>query len=768
MVVDITDCDFECAIDFTWIEIDSIICEGDFATFQYNSNARNITIDSQIYHSDSFSISGLTTDTCIHITATYDAFCDTSFIQCIQVIPGIKYDQLSFENIVCRGNTSTLTYTTDADIIELLDNSSNLISTGNNGIITTPSILNDTTFYLRLGRLDGNCERSLPLEIFIDSEIYQEVDTLYQCWNDSIIINDIIVSLEGSYNWPLLSVDNCDSLYQLEIIHFPISPTDSIISFSCDVSDTMTIWSTYLNGDGCESLRFSQTRLSSSSISMLQDTNCDTTFAGLDTITLQNYLGCDSLVIKTTIWMPPSSYDTIIRFCEGDTLFIENEVYSEEGMFDFISNTSAASGCDSTVAMTLEYEVNPQSDLIIGQLCTGDTLFIENEIYTDEGLYEFVSDTQAVSGCDSIISVSIDYYSNAASEMSNTICSGDSVVIANQSFAASGFYDVLIENGSINGCDSIVYLELTILQHAEIDTTFHLCSGESLLFMGSSFDEQNPSGYVSVPFQNFECDSISFNVILEFQEVNLSVDVIDAFCGEKYGVVILDLDENITQLFLDGNQLNIDSDSITMLSTKQYSLKAADEYGCSDSLDFEIFSAKDLILDYPDTLFLYINQQVQIDILSNQELIYVEWEIEQYDCISEDCGIINFTALSEDPITATVTSVDGCTQLVTIEVELEKVLSFPIANIFSPNGDGVNDKWVLDFSESDLIPIDIMVFDRWANKVYDTNFDSRFNIRSWDGLHRNRKVVNGVYVYYFRYWYEGKQQYKTGSITVID
>lgn len=352
--------------------------------------------------------------------------------------------------------------------------------------------------------------------------------------------------------------------------------------------------------------------------------------------------------------------------------------------------------------------------------------------------------------------------------MSYIICSGDSIVIANQSFNTSGFYDVLIDNGSKDGCDSMVSLELTVLPHLEADTTFHLCSGESILFMETYFDEQNPSGSISMPFQNFQCDSITFEVIVEFHEVNLSVDIIDAFCGEEYGAVILDPDENITQLFLDGDQLDIGSDSITMLSTQEYSLTAADEYGCSDSLDFEILSSEDLILDYPDTLFLYINQQVQIDILSNQELNYVEWETEQYDCILEACGSIDFTALSEDPIIATVSSIDGCTQLVTIEVVLEKVLSFPIANIFSPNGDGVNDNWVLDFTESDLIPIDVVVFDRWANKVYETNFESRYDIRSWDGFLNTKKVINGVYVYYFRYIYENEEQYKSGSITVID
>ncbi|MFT4534327.1 MAG: hypothetical protein ACI9P5_001685 [Saprospiraceae bacterium] len=37
----------------------------------------------------------------------------------------------------------------------------------------------------------------------------------------------------------------------------------------------------------------------------------------------------------------------------------------------------------------------------------------------------------------------------------------------------------------------------------------------------------------------------------------------------------------------------------------------------------------------------------------------------------------------------------------------------------------MNDNWVLDFTESDLIPIDVVVFERWANKVYEASFPSK-------------------------------------------
>ena len=755
MVIDVIDCNFECIIDFAWIEIDSMICEGESASMQYTSNAQSVHIYNQIYNNNNFSIDGLTQDTCITMTAVLDAFCDTTFIQCFYVSHPLFYEEISFDDSICSGNITTLNYSSDADIIELFNDEMNLLALGSGSSVSTPIIWSDTTFYLRLARYDGNCEVVIPLSVYIDTDVYQELDTVLICHSDTIMVNDSLISLEGSYTWPLQTIDNCDSLYQLDIIHFPLSPIDSIITYTCEPLDTMTMMTTYLNNEGCESIRVTQTKLNTSSVTSLEAYNCDSSFAGLDTLLLTNSLGCDSLVITETVWEPFSvntlyAYDCDTLIAGLDTIILDNQF-----------------GCDSLIITETSW-LPPSQFVINSQLCQGDTLFIENQFYTESGSYEFVSNTNAASGCDSIISISLEYYDYQSYDFISTICAGDSIVINGQSFTLSGEYDVLIEAGAADGCDSLISLNLNILPTTEIDSVLHACSGETILFLDQSFSEQNPEGSIGIPYHSHDCDSITFHINSEYHEINLSVDIIDAVCGSEYGSIILDIDNDISELLLDEIQLDLDLDTINMLDAKSYTLSAIDVYGCSNSLDFEILSSEELTVNYPEHFVLYLNEVIQIDLSTNQELSSVAWNTEEFNCESLDCSSITFTALSEDPLTAVVTSIDGCIQNISIEIELRKVLSFPIANIFSPNGDGVNDNWVLDFTESDLIPIDVVVFDRWANKVYETNFESRYDIRSWDGFLNAKKVVNGVYVYYFRYIYDNKEQYKTGSITVFD
>ena len=59
-----------------------------------------------------------------------------------------------------------------------------------------------------------------------------------------------------------------------------------------------------------------------------------------------------------------------------------------------------------------------------------------------------------------------------------------------------------------------------------------------------------------------------------------------------------------------------------------------------------------------------------------------------------------------------------------------------IPNVFTPNGDGVNDK----FMEGK----NIKIFDRNGNTLYEGN-------EGWDGNYKGKKADNDTYFYYIKY-----------------
>jgi gliding motility-associated-like protein len=78
----------------------------------------------------------------------------------------------------------------------------------------------------------------------------------------------------------------------------------------------------------------------------------------------------------------------------------------------------------------------------------------------------------------------------------------------------------------------------------------------------------------------------------------------------------------------------------------------------------------------------------------------------------------------------------------TVKVELPSSLSIP--NVFTPNGDGNNDFFIL--KTANISQINCKIFDRWGNRVYESN-SSTGNIL-WDGKNlQGKDCAVGVYFY---------------------
>ncbi len=66
---------------------------------------------------------------------------------------------------------------------------------------------------------------------------------------------------------------------------------------------------------------------------------------------------------------------------------------------------------------------------------------------------------------------------------------------------------------------------------------------------------------------------------------------------------------------------------------------------------------------------------------------------------------------------------------------------FFIPNVFSPNGDGLND--VINVHGRCIQTFNLQIFNRWGEKVFETSTLSE----SWDGTFRGQKMDTGVFVY---------------------
>jgi gliding motility-associated-like protein len=90
--------------------------------------------------------------------------------------------------------------------------------------------------------------------------------------------------------------------------------------------------------------------------------------------------------------------------------------------------------------------------------------------------------------------------------------------------------------------------------------------------------------------------------------------------------------------------------------------------------------------------------------------------------------------------TLTVTSDKGCRDSAAVEVTVLKVPVVP--NAFSPNGDGINDRWVIRYL--DQYPgAEVQVFNRYGQPVY----HAIGYTTPWDGTYKGQPLPVATYYY---------------------
>ncbi len=84
-----------------------------------------------------------------------------------------------------------------------------------------------------------------------------------------------------------------------------------------------------------------------------------------------------------------------------------------------------------------------------------------------------------------------------------------------------------------------------------------------------------------------------------------------------------------------------------------------------------------------------------------------------------------------------------------------------VPNVFSPNGDGINDVFKVEGTGFDIV--DFRVFNRWGGVVY----SGQGSTSGWDGLYKGKAVDLGVYTYLIKVRYGQQEIMLKGSVTLV-
>lgn len=170
------------------------------------------------------------------------------------------------------------------------------------------------------------------------------------------------------------------------------------------------------------------------------------------------------------------------------------------------------------------------------------------------------------------------------------------------------------------------------------------------------------------------------------------------------------------------------------LDTSVFNLQNAVEVKPSPTAGFivnpTITTVYDPIFYFTDTSF----QAVSTQMIMGDEMVYNYTPEYHY---YEDYG--------EYEITQIAYGSNGCPDTFRVKVKIQEEYLFYIPNAFTPNGDYINNVFKPELMG--VYEYEFYVFDRWGEKIFETNDQTV----GWDGKLKGNKCQQDVYVYLIKY-----------------
>ncbi|MCC6600316.1 MAG: gliding motility-associated C-terminal domain-containing protein [Crocinitomicaceae bacterium] len=205
-------------------------------------------------------------------------------------------------------------------------------------------------------------------------------------------------------------------------------------------------------------------------------------------------------------------------------------------------------------------------------------------------------------------------------------------------------------------------------------------------------------------------------------------------------------------------QINDTSFIYTEVGEGSFVIDVFDQNGCSirDTVEVIPDIITDMVLTMsstPESCWSTVDGTATVVVQNGNQPISYQWDDPQMQQTTTATGLpSNYT------FTVVVTDMIGCT--LTGQVYVEPTLEcFNITTGITPNGDGVNDTWVLGGLEY-FPDADIYVYNRWGQQVYYSNGYGT----AWDGTFNGEPLP--VADYYFVIDYAEDKEPITGTVTI--
>lgn len=202
-----------------------------------------------------------------------------------------------------------------------------------------------------------------------------------------------------------------------------------------------------------------------------------------------------------------------------------------------------------------------------------------------------------------------------------------------------------------------------------------------------------------------------------------------------------------------------------------YTLQLTDSDGCILDTFFTILPGIDLQLELVTFIELITGHAGKIEAFVNvpeQDLSSIQWS--PSGILSCDTCLITTISTSQDQsLLLTVIHQNGCVATAELNINVVPETEIYIPNVFSPNGDGVNDYFTVYANERVDRIIELNVYDRWGEHIFQgKQMYPNIETSGWDGKFNGKELLPSVYTYMLEVlMVDGSTKNFSGSLNLV-
>lgn len=489
-----------------------------------------------------------------------------------------------------------------------------------------------------------------------------------------------------------------------------------------------------------------------------------------------------AIIIIKTVKMPSFYMDSVIISCDSSPVNLTvfntpfnnvswqdgnkgNEYLAKKsGLYWFKADNGYGCVLEDTSLIVLTKEHKYLKEYLVPPNQTSITL--NNISYTKDTLFCNTLGVKTTLGCDSSFCVRISF-SDVQSEKTIHICKGASYFYKGEYLNKSGIYIDTLK--SVNNKDSLSIINLLVVDPPDVilvgpdyvctdqQITLQAVSTKQLTYhwqdgsTNSEYVVSKPSIYTVTATDSYGCTAIFNKDIQSASPPDFSYETKNIFCnGLDNGFIEIKssfggTEPILFELSLDGQAIN----DYQHLMAGNYLLKAIDANGCVRQKEVLLNDIPPAIIDLGADLFIQEGDSICLVAASYNNFSGVyEWQ--PAELIKEQIqNKAKFIIKESTNITVKLIDSNGCMVTDDIYINVKEKLKVYFPNSFSPDNNGINDKFTAFGDAAKWKVKELSIYDRWGEQVYtQKDFSPSDLIYGWNGKYHDMPVNSGVYVYY--------------------